>query len=78
MEDVTRRLAHKIWELFEKEELQNTSEGNWNAAKVIVDRILNGTYKVEEFRKMLGDDYEHVKRVADENTSRFKEDCCGN
>ena len=63
--NVTIRLAHKVWEIFEKEEIPNTASGNYQAAEGIIKRIINGSYNIDEFRNLLNaEDYEYVKRKA--------------
>jgi len=66
--DITKRLAEKMYLLFEKEELHNTPEGNWYAAENIIKRIINGSYKLAEFSKFFNaEDAEYIKRRINEN-----------
>ena len=65
IDEITKRLAHRVWEIFEKEEIPNNSEGNYQAAEGIIKRIINGTYQIDEFRNLLNaEDYEYVKGKA--------------
>ena len=52
IDEIIKRLSHKIWELFDKSEspIQNNTEGNWSAAENIIRRVINGTYALDEFR----------------------------
>ena len=75
IDDITKRLAHKVWEIFEKEEIPNTPDGNYQAAEGIVRRILNGSYKADEFINFLSEaDYEYLKRIASEAAARSETD----
>ena len=75
IDDCIKRLAHKVWEIFEREEIQNNAEGNYQAAQGIIQRIINGSYKIDEFRNLLNaEDYEYIQRVTNENLARLKED----
>ena len=75
IDEITKRLAHKVWEIFEKEEIPNTETGNYQAAEGIIKRIINGSYNIDEFRNLLNaEDYEYIKRVALEYTTRPEED----
>jgi hypothetical protein len=68
IDDITNRLAHRIWETFEKEGIQNDSEGNHRAASGIIVRILNGSYKLDEWRNFLSSgDYDTLKRTVESN-----------
>jgi hypothetical protein len=73
--DVTKRMAHKVWEIFEKEEIPNTESGNYQAAEGIIKRIINGSYNIDEFRNLLNaEDYEYIRRVKDDYKTRYAED----
>jgi hypothetical protein len=68
--DITKRLAEKMYLLFEKEELHNTPEGNWSAAETTIERIVNGTYQLSEYSKFFNaEDAEYIKRKV-EDTAR--------
>ena len=72
IDDCIKRLAHKVWEIFEREEIQNNAEGNYQAAQGIIQRIINGSYKIDEFRNLLNaEDYEFLKSA---NASYVAED----
>ena len=74
-DDCIKRLAHKVWEIFEKEEIPNTETGNYQAAEGIIKRIINGSYNIDEFRNLLNaEDYEHIKRITLEHSARPEED----
>lgn len=51
--DITERLAHTIWETFEKAEITNDAEGNYRVAEDIVTRIIEGIYAAEEWTNFL-------------------------
>jgi hypothetical protein len=75
IDEITKRLAHKVWEIFEKEEIPNNAEGNYGAANGIITRILNGSYSIDEFRNLLSaEDYEYLKRLTIEHLARLEED----
>ena len=75
IDEITKRLAHKVWEIFEKEEIPNNAEGNYGAAKGIITRILNGSYSIDEFRNLLSEvDYQFLKRTTIEHLARLEED----
>ena len=61
--DIVRRLAYKIWQVFEKEEIPNDAEGNWSVAEDIIRRIIDGRYQLEEFESMLqSEDVEMLRK----------------
>ena len=75
IDEITKRLAHKVWEIFEKEEIPNHSESNYSAAEGIVKRIINGTYQIDEFRNLLSaEDYENLKRLTNDHQTRYASD----
>lgn len=75
---LVERLANRIWQIFEAEGWPSDSDGNWNAAIGIVERIMNGAYKIEEFRSFFSsEDYDDLSRRARENLARLSEDRAG-
>lgn len=52
-EAITKRLAHKIWQVFEQAEIQNDRDGNWRVAESIIKRIINKTYAADEWANFL-------------------------
>ena len=74
IDEITKRLAHKVWEIFEKEEIPNHSDSNYAAADGIIKRIINGTYKIDEFRNLLSaEDYEYLERATNDHKTRYAE-----
>jgi hypothetical protein len=67
VEGITNRLAHRIWETFEKEGIQNDAEGNHRAASGIIVRILNGSYSIDEWRNFLSpEDQSYITKKRDD------------
>jgi hypothetical protein len=52
-EAITRRLAHKVWSVFDKVEIPNDRDGNWRVAEGIVKRIIDKTYAADEWTNFL-------------------------
>jgi hypothetical protein len=52
-EAITKRLAHTIWETFEKAGITNDAEGNYRVADSIIKRIIDRTYAAEEWAHFL-------------------------
>jgi hypothetical protein len=79
IDEITKRLAHKIWEIFDKDEIQNNELSNYRCAEGIMRRLLNDSYKLDEFRNFFStEDYEAVRKlIEDADIARSKEDCGG-
>ena len=54
--DITKRLAHTVWCVFEKAEITNDPEGNYRVADSIVQRIINRTYTPDEWSNFIPED----------------------
>lgn len=52
-EAITKRLAHRIWQVFEQAEIQNDRDGNWRVAESIIKRIIDKTYTADEWANFL-------------------------
>ena len=52
-EDITERLAYKVWDTFDKAEIPNDKDGNYRVADGIVKRIIDRTYIAEEWTNFL-------------------------
>lgn len=67
MREITERLANAVWRTFEKDEIQNDADGNYRTAEDIMRRLLNGSYKLDEFRNFFNaEDYEAVKGLIED------------
>jgi len=68
--DITKRLAHTVWETFEKAEITNDSEGNYRVAEDIVTRIIGGIYAADEWASFLSpEDMRALLALRDEADS---------
>lgn len=52
-EAITKRLAHTIWEKFEKAGITNDAEGNYRVAESIITRIIESIYAADEWTNFL-------------------------
>ena len=68
--DIIKHLAEKIYVLFDKEEIQNNSDGNWHAAETIIRRVINGAYPLDEWKSyFLDEQLGYLKQKHDEYVS---------
>ena len=75
MDGLVKRLAEKIYRIFEDASIENTSEGNWRVAQGIIRRIVNNEYKAEEFKSFFSDDdYRIINAIQSESSPRPEED----
>ena len=75
VDGLVKRLAEKMYRIFEDASIENTSEGNWRVAQGIIRRIVNNEYKAEEFKSFFSDDdYRIINAIQSESSPRPEED----